>query len=132
FVDAEREEPGCLLEIGPMGGHQRSGVSRSALLDAVRAGAWTGHANQLSEDHVQWTFIDDVAAATRDAGRPIPLSPPAPPTFALRASTSAQGASVDKSAGKPAHPDPPPHPAYPAPLLLQRRSAVALDGRSPI
>ncbi len=30
---------------------------------------------------------------------------------------------MDKSAGKP---------AYPAPLLLQRRSAVALDGRSPI
>jgi SagB-type dehydrogenase family enzyme len=104
FLDAEREEPGCLLEIGPMGSHQWSGVSRAALLDAVRAGAWTGHANQLSEDHVQWTFIDDVAAATRDAGRPIPLSPPAPPA----------------------------HPAYSAPLLLQRRSAVALDGRSPI
>ena len=106
FVDAEREEPGCLLEIGPMGSHQWSGVSRAALLDAVRAGAWTGHANQLSEDHVQWTFIDDVAAATRDPGRP---------AFALRASTfapalppprralppprgrSPAGASVDKS-----------------------------------
>ncbi len=144
FVDAEREEPACLLEIGPMGGQQSPGVSRGALLDAVRAGVWTGHANQLSEDHVQWTFIDEIAEATRDAGRPnIPAfalrasvgkpAHPAPPTFALRASTSAQGAStsaqgasVDKSAGKPAQP------AYPAPLLLQRRSAVALDGRSPI
>jgi SagB-type dehydrogenase family enzyme len=133
FVDAEREEPACLLEIGPISGHQSSGVSRAALLDAVRAGVWTGHANQLSEDHVQWTFIDEIAAATRDVGRSID---PAPPAFALRASTfapgactSAPGASVDRSVDKPAHPAPP---AYPAPLLLQRRSAVALDGRSPI
>ena len=118
FVDAEREEPACLLEIGPMGGQQSPGVSRGALLDAVRAGVWTGRANQLSEDHVQWTFIDEIAAATRDAGRPTIPAHPAPPTFALRASV-----------GKPAHPA---QPAYPAPLLLQRRSAVALDGRSPI
>jgi hypothetical protein len=75
---------------------------------------------------VQWTFIDEIAAATRDAGRP---TIPTHPTFALRASTFAPGASVDKSVGKPAHPA---QPAYPAPLLLQRRSAVALDGRSPI
>jgi SagB-type dehydrogenase family enzyme len=110
FVDAEREEPGCLLEIGPMGSQQSSGVSRAALLDAVRTGVWTGHANQLSEDHVEWTFIDEIAAATRDAGRSID---PAHPTYPAR----------------PAHPA---QPAYPAPLLLQRRSAVALDGRSPI
>ena len=110
FVDAEREEPGCLLEIGPMGSRQSSGVSRAALLDAVRTGVWTGHANQLSEDHVEWTFIDEIAAATRDAGRSID---PAHPTYPAR----------------PAHPA---QPAYPAPLLLQRRSAVALDGRSPI
>jgi len=107
FVDAEREEPGCLLEIGPMGGHQSSGRSRAAVLDAVRAGVWTGHANQLSEDHVQWIFIDEIAEATRDAGR-----------------------SIDPI--HPAHPAHPAYPAYPAPLLLQRRSAVALDGRSPI
>jgi len=118
FVEAEREEPGCVLEIAS--GLQTSAVSRTALLEAVRAGVWTGRANQLSEDHVQWTFIDEIAAATRDPGRAIRG---APPTFALRASTFAPGASVDKSAGKP---------AYPAPLLLQRRSAVALDGRSSI
>jgi SagB-type dehydrogenase family enzyme len=87
FVDAEREEPACLLEIGPMGGQQSPGVSRGALLDAVRAGVWTGHANQLSEDHVQWTFIDEIAAATRDPGRSVA------PAFALRA-----------SAGKPTDP----------------------------
>jgi hypothetical protein len=61
----------------------------------------------LSEDHVQWTFIDEIAAATRDAGRPTIPARPAPPAHLAQ-------------------------PAYPAPLLLQRRSAVALDGRSPI
>ena len=108
FVDAEREEAGCILEVvshqSSVPGQQSSATSRGALLDAVRAGVWTGHANQLSEDHVEWTFIDQIAAATRDAGRSIDLTPPALPA----------------------------HPAYPAPLLLQRRSALALDGRSPI
>ena len=108
FVDAEREEPGCVLAI--MNSQQSSGVSRAALLDAVREGVWTGRANQLSEEHVQWTFIDEIAAATRDPGRTIDPAHPAHP------------------AG-PAHPTPP---AYPAHLLLQRRSAVALDGRASI
>jgi SagB-type dehydrogenase family enzyme len=121
FLEAEREEPGCILEVtshqSSVVRRQSAVVSRAALLDAVRAGRWTGRANQLSEDHVQWTFIDEIASATRDAGHP------APPAFAPRASTFAPGASVDKSAGKP---------AYPAHLLLQRRSAVALDGQSPI
>jgi len=127
FVDAEREEPACILEI--MSSRQSSVVSRAALLDAVRTGAWTGRANQLSDDHVQWTFIDEIAATTRDPGRTTD------PAFALGASTSALRASADRSAGKPAHPAHPAHPAYPvyaSPLLLQRRSAVALDGRSSI
>ena len=138
FIDAEREEPGCILEVtsrqASVVSQKSSVVSRAALLDAVGAGRWTGRANQLSEDHVQWTFIDEIAAATRDAGHPAPPGLPAPPTFAPRASTFAPGAStfapgawvdksVDKSVGKP---------AYPAPLLLQRRSAVALDGASSI
>jgi SagB-type dehydrogenase family enzyme len=111
FVEAEREEPGCILEVtsrqSSAASQKSSVVSRTALLDAVRAGRWTGRANQLSEDHVQWTFIDEIAAATRDAGHRVPPAPPALPA-------------------------PPAPPAYPAPLLLQRRSAVALDGRSSI
>ena len=40
-------------------------------------GQWTGRASQLSEDHVEWTFIDEIAAATRDPGRdrPPPILP---------------------------------------------------------
>ena len=111
FVDAEREEAGCVLEVtsrqSSVVSQQSSVVSRAAPLGAVRAGVWTGRASQLSEDHVQWTFIDEVAAATRDSGRAI-------------------------APAHPAHPAHPAYPAYPAPLLLQRRSAVALDGRSSI
>jgi nitroreductase len=134
FVEAEREEAGCILEVTSrqslVVSHQSlvvsqesSVVSRPALIEAVRAGVWTGLASQLSEDHVQWTFIDEIASATRDAGHPASPAPPAPPAFAPRASASAQSASADRSAGKP---------VYPSHLLLQRRSAVALDGRSSI
>jgi SagB-type dehydrogenase family enzyme len=102
YVDAEREEPGCVLLVGAA----PAACDRAALLSAVRDSQWAGQASQLSEDHVQWTFIDDIAAATRDSGRlPIPrraVPPPATPS------------------------------TYPAALLLQRRSAVALDGVSSI
>jgi acyl-CoA synthetase (AMP-forming)/AMP-acid ligase II len=67
FLEAEREEPGCILEVvsrqSSVVSRESPVVSREALLDAVRAGRWTGRANQLSEDHVQWTFIDDIARA---------------------------------------------------------------------
>ena len=69
FVDAEREEPGCLLALtrgaipeGMLSADQR-------LSDAIAAGRWHGRASQLSEDHVQWTFIDEIAVATRDQGQ---------------------------------------------------------------
>jgi len=103
FFEAEREEPGCVLAIWPAD-RPEPAIDRGAILDAVRAGHWTGKANQLSEDHVDWTFIDDVAAATRWDGRARP-------------------------AHHPAHPA---GPGYPAALLLQRRSALALDGHSSI
>lgn len=105
YVDAEREEPGALLLLTPSPHTPTKTVDRERLLSEIKAGEWTGRANQLSEDHVQWTFIDEAAAATRwqegQEGRALPAPParPAPP-------------------------------AFPARILLQRRSAVALDGRS--
>src|SRR5262249_28418660 len=66
-------------------------------------GSWTGRANQLSEDHVQWTFIDQIAAATHDHGRIRPVCPASPVHAAAL--------------------------AFPAHLILQRRSALALDPR---
>ena len=107
FVEAEREEPACVLAAWPAD-RERPSIDRAAILDAVRAGTWTGKASQLSEDHVDWTFIDEVAAATRWEGQ-------------------------DRHDGRDGRDGTTPsHPAYPARLLLQRRSALALDGKSSI
>jgi nitroreductase len=109
YVDAEREAPGCVLSIA----RDVTPVAADAVLAAVRAGEWTGAANQLSEDHVQWTFIDEIARDTEDPGRSLPASP-------------AGGRRSLGAGGDPAAP------AYPAEVILQRRSAVALDGQSSI
>jgi SagB-type dehydrogenase family enzyme len=116
FFEAEREEPGCLLLVSRSQSAVRDPqwplVSRAALLAGVRAGRWTGHASQLSEDHTTWTFIDEIAAATRDPGRSIasilPMQLPDYPTTQL--------------------PDWLPD----RPLVLQRRSAVSFDGLTSI
>ena len=114
YVDAEREEPGCVMVVGRsplIAGRSSLAVDREALVDAARHGRWSGRANQLSEDHVAWTFIDDIAAATRDPGRR--MSHPALPAH-------------------PADPALPAPAAYSAPMILQRRSAVSFDGQGSI
>src|SRR5713226_3722900 len=89
FVDAEREEPGCLLAMtrlttddhGLTTDDRRLATDdwRLKTVEAVRRGRWSGRASQLSEDHVQWTFIDDIARATEDPGRAV--SAAAPPAY---------------------------------------------------
>ena len=101
FVEAEREEPACLLAVS----REPARVDRAALVGAAQRGMWTGRASQLSEDHVQWTFIDEIAEVTR-------------------------GSSVPSRRARPARPESPARPAHPASLLIQRRSALAFDGRS--
>jgi SagB-type dehydrogenase family enzyme len=129
FVDAEREEPSCLLAIGPADVAGAFAQSHDRLTAAARAGQWFGRASQLSENHVQWTFIDDVAAATRDAGRPSG----APAAMLTRKRVSAQRESISVStrwgwgpsaSGKKS--------ADARAIFLQRRSAVAFDGVSSI
>ena len=108
FVEAEREEPGCVLAlVGPEA--RVTGGDGGVLVDAVRRGQWSGRASQLSEDHVEWTFIDEIAAATEDHGR---ANVPAPFTGTIGRS-ACNGGRLDARA-----------------IVLQRRSAVALDGRS--
>ncbi len=101
YVEAEREEPACALL-----------VTRGVVPDLPPIGLvpdlWFGRASQLSEDHVTWAFIDDVARATEDSGR----------TVTADCAWSA-GAAVDGDRGHDARA-----------LVVQRRSAVALDGAS--
>jgi SagB-type dehydrogenase family enzyme len=122
YLDAEREEPGCILAVAtrrqsrvgsqPSFCLPSSGINRAALVDAVRNGRWTGRADRLSEEHVEWTIIADIARATRDPGRLTTAIPP------------------------PDHLDQSPHHGITSlpgrRLLLQRRSALGLDGRSAI
>jgi SagB-type dehydrogenase family enzyme len=112
FVEAEREEPGCLLAIAAGDVSEGFREDRTLIVDAVRNGRWSGRASQLSEDHVQWTFIDEIARATEDPGRHRPPITQLPDYPTTRFSTLS---SADARA-----------------LILRRRSAVALDGRSSI
>jgi len=111
YIEAEREEPACILAVTIRGTDEvvRREESREALLRAVRGGRWSGRASQLSEDHVQWTFIDEVALATADPGR-IP-----PPITRSPNHQITQSSLADARA-----------------LILGRRSALAFDGRSSI
>ena len=111
FIDVEREEPGCLLAVGAGVPLACSPEEVRQLVALSRAGQWSGHASQLSEKHVSWSFIDEVAKATEDPER---LMPPAPPLAAPHLH-AAPGRELDARA-----------------LLRQRRSAVAFDGRSTI
>ena len=119
YVEAEREEPGCLIVVSRSSFEVRRSsfdVNRSSLLAGVRAGEWTGRASQLSEEHTTWTFIDEIAAATRDPGRSILPVPPIPP---IRLPGYPITQLPDSS-------------SVTRPLVLQRRSAVSFDGTSSI
>jgi SagB-type dehydrogenase family enzyme len=113
YVDAEREDAGCILMVA---NRQSAVVSREMLIESVRRGRWTGRANQLSEDHIQWTFIDDIAEATRDPGR-------ARPSTGSGRASEPPPLTLSSSKGEP---------GYARALLLQRRSAVSFDGRGSI
>jgi hypothetical protein len=127
FVDAEREEPACVLAIGSGAVPGLFAQSHERLTAAVRAGQWSGRASQLSEDHVQWTFIDEIAASTRDPGR----RSGAPAAMLTRKRESAQRESISEVSRRGWGPGGGANKAARA-IFLQRRSAVAFDGVSSI
>ena len=100
----DREHPDALLLVGP------PPLAEGAVHAGTTAdGPWLGTANPLSPDHVRWEVLDIVAEATR--------KPATPPSRVLPA------------------PLPPlsPAPSVPAAALIrQRRSCLALDGKTPV
>jgi SagB-type dehydrogenase family enzyme len=113
FVDAEREEPGCVLRLDA-GRSPAPLLKLASLSAAVQAGRWAGRASQLSDDHVQWTFIDEVAAATRPAAQQ-------PSETGHRTVVDhARFDHVYSGTGGARR------------VVLRRRSAVAFDGRSSV
>ena len=70
YDDAEREEPECIALVTslPGSGIGDPGSDVESLLARARQGAWSGRANRLSSDHVQWPIIEEVTSATRFLG----------------------------------------------------------------
>jgi SagB-type dehydrogenase family enzyme len=111
FIEAEREEPGCLMAMTSGAALDGSEETMRKLVDGVTRGQWSGRASQLSEDHVEWSFIGEIARATEDPGRAnVPVRP-----AAAHDRRALRRRPIDARA-----------------LVLQRRSAVAFDGRSTI
>jgi SagB-type dehydrogenase family enzyme len=99
--DAEVEHPECVALVGPsVSWHPQE---HAPLVAAARSATWQGRANVLSRAHDHWEIIDHVTDATRYPGQ-LPSSNSQLPNV--------QGSSISRA------------------LILQRRSAVAFDGRA--
>jgi len=120
FFEAEREDPACVLAVSANGvlttERPRPLPPTPAFSSAVAGGEWKGRASQLSEGHVQWTFIDEVAEAT-SLDEPVPATAAGPRGDAAETRRGVERSTEPRSEYTPA-------------LILQRRSAVAFDGRS--
>jgi SagB-type dehydrogenase family enzyme len=110
YDDAEREEPECiaLVSMPPGFGSRDSGFDAEEFVAAAQAGFWSGRANRLSSDHIDWPIIDEVAAATRYPGRTLE-----PRTSESRIPTPESRSGDPKARA----------------IVLQRRSALSFDGR---
>jgi len=128
YAGAEREEPECLAIVtadDPVRWLERD---PSPLAGAAARGSWRGTANPLSAERVDWPILDEVAAATRYRGA------------GDRGSGIGDG-GLATALARPPHdarsPIPAPRSPFPDPrsrrparsVILQRRSALAFDGR---
>ena len=113
FADAEREHPDLLMAIIPVSVLPERlpvGVPNEAVA-TIAGGAWTGSANALSSDHVEWEVIDAVAeACTKHTAH------------------SENAPLLNLEGGEPSSNDP--RSCSAAKIIRQRRSAVAMDGKS--
>jgi SagB-type dehydrogenase family enzyme len=135
FANAEREAPECVALVAPPELDVASAAEQARQwLDAVRSSPWTGAANRLSPSHVAWPIIERVAEATEYPG-PIDGTTP---TSSVLASVPASPASASAASASPVSASPvgvarveraDAAPAARA-IMLQRRSAVAFDGRT--
>lgn len=124
YPDAEREAPDCVAVVWSTDQeHDRSQSEESSLLLALDKEAvqnfvttqWTGKANRLSRDNpIPWELIDDVAVACwKSEPEQTVASMVLPALHVSRETLHAAGPSAGQ-------------------IIHQRRSAVALDGRTSI
>lgn len=114
-LDREHPDALILVSVGPV-----STPPRTLPVNTIRAGHWVGQANRLSPSHVTWEVIDDVAEATwkptTDWVRRI-SNPSGWPDRALASALPPLSSSCHTPA---------------ATVIRQRRSCLALDGRTSI
>ncbi len=111
FQDAEPENPDCLTAV--CSAHRPADATRPNRLSsrvkmAVQESRWTGKANRLSAEHINWEWITRVTEACR---KPADTQTP-PPANTNRAFTGAACREESPAARR---------------IIHQRRSAVAFD-----
>lgn len=117
FEGAEAEHSDCVLAVYPQ---DQVCLTRQLVPDALAPFgglSWLGKPNRLSPRHVDWPIIDDVAAAT--------LKPPTAGIYDTR------DVRREPSWAEVTHPPPSARNSLRR-ILRQRRSAVAMDGRTQI
>ena len=109
--EAEREEPDCLVAIGPEGSAFPALRSLDpAAIEGCSALSWQGRPNRLSRSHVDWNVIATVSRASRKPLTDVPCSAPAS-TVDESHEVPQRGLSLRR-------------------IVHQRRSAVSMDGTS--
>lgn len=115
---AEAEHADCLLAVSPSGAGltidpRRAFTLPGTVCDELRGADWLGAPNTLSRGHQQWPGIDQVSDATEKVSRPDDGFWPA-------AGAGLAALEIGDS------------PLLLRPIIHQRRSAVALDGRTEV
>ena len=111
FRDVEREMPEYLAVVTA---ETAAEVDLHSLVARAREGTWSGRANRLSPRWQEWPLVEKVARATGYSGpvsRAVPTANPV--DFSVQRNLETASSSVAARA-----------------IVLQRRSAVAFDGKS--
>lgn len=108
---AEAEEPDAVLAVYPQGTSCRTRTLPGDVLATFATLPWQGKPNALSRGHVEWPIIDRVTAATRK-----------PPTDGVYGTSRPTGPPLVVGSA----------PISLRQIIFQRRSAVAMDGRTGI
>ncbi|MFP4500740.1 MAG: nitroreductase [Candidatus Hydrogenedentota bacterium] len=111
YENAEPEHPALLAAVVPVT-HEApvpGTLAHGAVSALAAAAAWTGQANRLSTDHIDWPLIDEAGAASI---KPVTKAPPYAP---LPQAAHTGGISAPPTARS---------------IIVQRRSAVAMDGET--
>lgn len=114
FHDQETEDPEALLAVITSSSDRKPVPTLSAApIEQVAMGEWQGRANRLSRSHVRWERIDAVTEACAKPATDAKDLGSFPVFGRLRSAAPTTTASARQ-------------------IIRQRRSAVALDGKTPI